>query len=150
MPAHFDQPGLHFVYPDNWRVEPAEETGALSSVSVLAPGTAYWTVSIYPPESSPSNLVDVAIAAMREEYPEIEVENVLEPYAGREMGGCDMRFHYLDLTNTASVRWFREQNRVYVLVWQAEDREYDALSPVFEAMTVSLLQGLSVKSTNGS
>lgn len=148
MPAYFDQPGLQFAYPENWRIEPAEETGPLRSVTVLAPGTAYWTVSKYPPESSPANLVEAAVAALREEYPEVEVEETRGLYAGREMDGCDMRFHYLDLTNTASVRWFREGGSVYVLVWQAEDREYDSLWPVFEAMTVSLLQNLTVEITN--
>lgn len=143
MPALFDQPGLCFAYPDNWRIEPADQTDGLRSVTVTAPGTAYWSVAIYPADSGPASLLQAAVAAMREEYPELEVEEVCVPYAGREMHGCDMRFHYLDLTNTASVRWFRERARLYLLMWQAEDREYDALSEVFEAMTVSLLRGLT-------
>ena len=143
MPAQFDQPGLRFAYPENWRVESVEETGSLSSVTLLAPGTAYWTVSIYPPEASPANLVEAAVGALREEYQEVEIEDIRGDYASREMAGCDVRFHYLDLTNTASIRWLREPGSLYLLVWQAEDREYDALSLVFEAMTVSLLQGLS-------
>jgi hypothetical protein len=142
MPALFDQPGLRFAYPENWRIEPAEESGGLRSVSVLAPGTAYWTVTIYPAASSPDSLVRAAVAAMQDEYRELETEEVSETYAGREMAGCDMRFQYLDLTNTASIRWFRQMDSLYVIMWQAEDGEYDAQSPVFEAMTFSLLQGL--------
>ena len=79
---------------------------------------------------------------MREEYRELETEEVCESYAGREMAGCDMRFQYLDLTSTASIRWFREAEGLYLVMWQAEDCEYDAHSPVFEAMTFSLVQGL--------
>jgi hypothetical protein len=142
MPAFFDQPGLRFAYPDNWRIEPAEETGPITSVTVLAPGTAYWTVSRYPVQAGPNNLVEEAVAALREEYRELEIEEIHGPYARREMAGCDMAFHFLDLTSTASVRWFREPGGLYLLVWQAEDREYDALAPVFEAMAVSLLQNL--------
>ena len=142
MPALFDHPGLRFSYPENWRIEPSEETGGLRSVTVLAPGTAYWTLTVYPAESSPVSLVQVAVTAMQEEYRELELEEASESYAGREMAGCDMRFQFLDLTNTASIRWFREADGLYLVMWQAEDREYDAHSPVFEAMTISLIQGL--------
>ena len=84
-------------------------------------------------------------SASREEYRELEVEEIREHYAGREMAGADMRFHFLDLTNTASVRWFHEAGRLYLLLWQAEDREYNAHAPVFEAMTVSLLRNLAAE-----
>jgi hypothetical protein len=143
MPAQFDQPGLSFAYPENWRVEAPEEAGPLRSVTVLAPGTGYWTVSVHPIDSSPAALVDAVVSAMQEEYTELEVEEVCGAYAGREMAGCDMRFHYLDLTNTASLRWFREPGGLYLLMWQAEDVEYDALTPVFGAMAVSLIRGLA-------
>ena len=142
MPSHFHQPGLDFAYPDNWAVEPAGQSAAVRSVTVLSPGTAFWTASIYPPERRGQQLVETAVAALGEEYRELEVEEICEEYAGRKMAGCDIHFQYLDLTSTASVRWFVQEGRVYLLMWQAEDREYDALSPVFEAMTVSLLQGL--------
>jgi hypothetical protein len=142
MPAHFDQPGLHFAYPDNWLIDSTEETGALRSATVLAPGTAFWTISVYPADASPERLVESAVLALRQEYNELEIEEFCESYAGRAMAGCDVHFQYLDLTNTASIRWFREQEEIYVLVWQAEDREYDQHSLVFEAMAVSLLQNL--------
>ena len=58
------------------------------------------------------------------------------------MTGYDLNFYCLDLTNTARVRCLRLAHATYVIFFQADDLEYARMELVFQAMTVSLVQGL--------
>ena len=60
--------------------------------------------------------------------------------AGEELVGYDLNFYCLDLTNTAQIRAFRRNEKIYLVLFQAEDREYEHIEPVFRAMTRSLVQ----------
>jgi len=65
-----------------------------------------------------------------------------EVIAGHEMVGYDLSFFYMDLTNTALVRCLRSDRATYAVFCQAEDREFDEVRTVFQAITASLLSGL--------
>ena len=52
----------------------------------------------------------------------------------------DLAFFYLDLTSTALVRSFATDEATYLLLCQAEDREFAEVEAVFRAMTRSLLK----------
>ncbi|HEV7225078.1 MAG TPA: hypothetical protein VGN42_20400 [Pirellulales bacterium] len=139
MPARYDKLGIHFQYPDNWRLDEIEARDNRNSVSVYTPGGAFWTITIHPPDASPQDLADAALAAMRQEYDELDAEPVAETIAGRELVGWDMNFYCLDLTNTAVVRGFNTPEATYLVFYQADDREFDELQRVFAAITFSLL-----------
>ena len=55
------------------------------------------------------------------------------------MSGYDLNFFFLDLTNTAQIRWAQCEEAVYAIFCQAEDHEYERVGRIFQAMTVSLL-----------
>ena len=141
MPAKFDQPGISFQYPENWRLE--EETGeAHKSVTVYSPGGAFWSVTLHPRECKPTDLAEAAVVALKEEYAEVESEQANETIAGHDTIGYDVSFYYLDLISTASVRSLRGRFGTYAVYCQAEDREFDQFRGVFLALTVSLLNGI--------
>jgi len=143
MAAAFHKTGISFQYPDNWTLEEEQgcEEGA-GSVTVFSPGGAFWSVAVHSPSVDPNDLAKAAVAAMKDEYQEIETERTGESIADCQMIGYDLNFYYLDLTNTAQVRSLRTSGATYIVFCQAEDREFDELEAVFRAITFSLLKGI--------
>jgi hypothetical protein len=85
---------------------------------------------------------------MREEYEGLETLEVSERLAGVDSSGCDMCFYCLDFLVNARVLATRALGKTLLILWQAEDREFDQLEPVFRAITISLLQSRKVRGTN--
>jgi hypothetical protein len=142
MPARFDHLGISFQYPENWQLDQADAMQGAPSVTVYSPGGAFWSVMIHPRSADPARLAKAATDAMRQEYEELEAEPVNETLAGHDAVGYDLNFYYLDLTNTASVRSLRTRRQTYTIFYQAEDREFNEVEKVFQAITVSLMDGL--------
>jgi hypothetical protein len=145
MPAQFNKLGIRFTYPDNWTVDETSAMGGAASVTVYSPTESFWSVSLHPDDVEPEVLVRSGVAALRETYPDIDVEEIRDTMQGREVIGADVNFICLDLTNTAQIRVFEAANCVVVVYCQADDRDFDALGPVFQAMTFSLLAGMPAR-----
>lgn len=154
MPATYDKLGIRFQYPENWLLDETEAPeGELSfdemssgsaeghSVSVHSPNGAFWTLVMHPERPDPARLAEAVLAAMRQEYDQLDAETVSETVAGCDLQGYDLNFFCLDLTNTSWVRAGQNDQSSFVLLCQAEDREFSKVRPVFEAMTASLLSG---------
>jgi hypothetical protein len=139
MPSQYDKLGIHFQFPDNWTLDEIEARDSGNSVTVYSPGGAFWSITIHPASQSAQELADAALAAMRQEYDELDAEAVAETIAGQELLGWDLNFYCLDLTNTALVRGFSTDEATYLIFCQADDREFDEVAPVFAAITRSLL-----------
>ena len=142
MPEHFDRLGISFQYPDNWTLDDSDALLGRKSVTIYSPGGAFWSVTIQSGSAEPDKLTGAIVEAMRQEYDSLEAEQVGETVAGYDLTGYDLAFYCLDLTNTAHVRSFRFAHTTYTIYCQAEDREYQRVKRVFQAMTVSLLGGL--------
>jgi hypothetical protein len=140
MRADLEQLGVSFQYPDNWVLDESETEAGEGEVAVYSPGGSFWSLAVYPPNLDAKQLASEAMAALKKEYPEADVEPVTETIAGEELAGYDLNFFYLDLTNTALVRSLKTARSNYVIVCQAEDREFERIAPVFRAITTSLLQ----------
>ncbi|MEX0939081.1 MAG: hypothetical protein WDZ59_14555 [Pirellulales bacterium] len=140
MPAVFDNQGVRFQYPENWTLEWQESDTTDPSVSVFSPGGAFWTLSIHPPGTETARLVQVVLDALREEYQELDAQEAVDSIGDTEMIGYDVNFYCLDLCNTAVVRGFHTRRASYVLLCQAEDREFERVREVFRAMTTSLIR----------
>lgn len=139
--ALYEKLGIRFQYPENWHLDERETDEQNASVTVYSPGGAFWSVSSHPPECDPRELADSVLKTMREEYSDLDSEIVQESVAGRNLIGHDIDFYCLDLTNTARVRGFRTPGRTYLVMSQADDREFEQIEQVFLAMTTSLLRG---------
>jgi hypothetical protein len=140
MTAVYDKLGIRFQYPENWSLDESDAMAGDKSVTVFSPGGAFWTVIIRPSAISPESLVEGALAAMREQYDELDAEAVAETVEGHDLIGYDMNFYCLDLTNTAMVRSYRTKAASLVVLFQADDREFASIEPIFRAMTLSLLR----------
>ena len=80
MPAVFDKLGVRFEYPDNWTVEEPEDSGE-KSVAINSPGGAFWSLVVYPAQANLEELAETAVGALREEYSELDAEEVTEVVA---------------------------------------------------------------------
>ncbi len=131
--------GLAFDYPDGWTVDTGDADGRYATVTVYAPGGGFWSVSGHAPGGDPRELSAAALAEMRQEYRDLDVEEATDHVAGHDLPGFDLNFYCLDLTNTAQVRTLHTADAVYLIFCQAEDREWDEIAPVFAAMTTSFV-----------
>lgn len=140
MPSTFDQLGICFEYPENWSVEIQEETVHSGQVIVSSPQTAFWQLSKFSPNKPLEPLFDEALAALRSVYRELDVEPTDETLEGQFIAGYTVNFFYLDLTNTCLIKGIETPAANYLLIAQAEDREFDKVHRVFEAMLASFLR----------
>ncbi|HVU85926.1 MAG TPA: hypothetical protein VHD36_01300 [Pirellulales bacterium] len=140
MAALFDKLGIHFLYPESWKLDESEALEGNQVVSVYSPGGSFWSVMIHPSGTAPEKLAATALKAMRQQYDELDAEEVRETIAGQELVGYDMNFYCLDLTNTAQVRSYGTRDAAYVIFCQADDREFAEIEEIFRAITTSLLR----------
>jgi hypothetical protein len=134
----YDKHGLKFQYPENWKLEEETVEDDSPSVSLYSPEGAFWSVTIYA-DVDPASASEQALESMRVEYPDLDVDAVTESIAGQELVGYEMSFVCLDMVNTARVLCYGDDRSTYVLMYQAEDRDYTKLADVFSAVTTSML-----------
>src|SRR5262249_50073296 len=121
--------------PENWRLE-REEDDAGWTVSLQSPGTAFLMLCLREDMPTTDELADTALAALREEYPELEAEDCFESVAGQPAVGHDIQFFSLDLTNTCWTRSFYSSQGTVLLMCQTSDLEQS--EPVLRAICASL------------
>ena len=139
MPGVYEKLGVHFLYPENWTLDEEEGLHGSVTVTLYSPKGAFWSIAVHPKGVDPRTLATAALKTLQAEYPDSEAEPVTEQIGGRDIGGYDFNFFYLDFTSTALIRGFRTASASCLVLCQAEDREYVELAPVFRAITTSLL-----------
>ena len=143
MPSSYNKLGLTFQYPDNWTLDEKDALEGENTVTVYSPGGAFWSIVVHPAQVDPEDLTKTALKAMRKEYDELDSERVQETIGEQNLIGYDLNFYCLDLTNTALVRAFRTPGASYLILCQADDREFEQIEAVFRAITASLVSGLA-------
>ena len=137
MPGQFDDGGIRFKYPDNWRlVREANEAGW--TVSLQSPGTAFVMLCLRQDLPTPAEMAETALAAFKEEYEELEAEECLDSLAGQPAFGHNIQFFSLDLTNTCWTRNFYGPGGTVLVLCQTSDLELEMSGPVLRAICASL------------
>lgn len=139
---HFNRFGLSFDHPDNWTVETDDAEERYAAVTVYSPGGAFWSISGHAAGGDASLLASAVVDQMRDEYQELDCEPGEWAVWGHTLPGFDLNFYCLDLTNTAQIRTLTTPDAIYLILCQADDREWDAVAPVFDAMTTSFVASL--------
>lgn len=139
MPAEFDNFGVRFQYPENWSLD-VEEGAEECSISIASPVGAFWTLSIHPPGSDLATLTRTVLGVLQGEFSDLDFETVSDRLDDQPLTGYDVHFYCLDFINTAAVRAFQTSRAAYVLLYQAEDRDYERFEPIFRAITTSFLR----------
>lgn len=140
MTGNYDRCGIRFLYPENWELTDDALDEIPRTISVQAPSGAFWSVDIHPFSVDPTELLDEVVAAMRGEYADLEAFAATEQVNGQDADGFDMFFWCLDFVVTCRVRALRSGHATYLMTYQAEDREFQQMEPVFKAITHSFFQ----------
>jgi hypothetical protein len=108
-------------------------------VTVQSPsGPAFALVTVDESRPAPDELVDEALAALRDEYPKLDAFPARETIAGHGAVGHDVEFFSLDMTNACSIRSFQTPRRTVFLMTQWSDVEDDATASGLDSMRRSL------------
>jgi hypothetical protein len=137
MAAHFDADGIHFLYPENWRLD-REDTDSGWTVMLQSPDTAFFLLSFDESRPAAEQMADTAREALQEEYSDLESDDRTESLAGQPAVGHDMRFTSLDLTNTCWTRSFYCGDGTVLVMCQLNDLELETHEPVLRAICASL------------
>jgi hypothetical protein len=137
MAAKFDDGGIRFLYPENWRLE-REDSAEGWTVSVQSPQTAFLLITVNDELPSTDEMLATALEALKAEYPDLEAEDFIGSVAGQPAPGHDIRFISLDLTNTCWTRSFYCAAGTVLLLCQFNDLENDINEKVLRAICASL------------
>ena len=137
MVAEFEDAGIRFKYPENWKLE-REDNEAGWTVSVQSPDTAFLVLYMREDMPSTDEMANTALAALREEYPDLEADDCVESLAGQPAVGHDIRFFSFDLTNTCWTRSFYSARGTVLVMCQFNDLEMEKNEPVLRAICASL------------
>jgi hypothetical protein len=139
MSGQYQNFGVEFLYPENWDIVDEQLDKWPYRVSVQSPGSGYWELQVYPSRIDLGHLSGQVLQAMRQEYPDLESEVVTDDVYELPAVGYDLSFFCLDLLVTSKIRCLDVGSRTYLLIYQAESREFDRQELVFDAISKSLL-----------
>ena len=137
MPAEFDEAGIRLKYPENWTFS-KEATEEGWTVMIQSPETAFLLLTLRKDSPGPEVLVETALAALREDYADLEADTALDTLAGQPAIGHDIRFFSLDLTNTCWTRSIEVVQGTILVMCQFTDLESEIHQAVLRAMCASL------------
>jgi hypothetical protein len=137
MAQRFEQSGITFSYPENWRLE-REESDTGWTVLLQSPDTAFFLLSLDERGPDSEEMARTALEALQEDYPDLEADECVDSLAGQPAVGHDMRFISLDLTNTCWTRSFHCADGTVLVMCQLNDLELEQHEPVLRAICASL------------
>lgn len=139
MPAVYQNLGVRFLYPENWRIQEEEPDDWPRTVTLQSEQTSFWSLYLYPPGHDARAAVTDVINTVRELYADLEVLPAKETIGEFDTKGVDIAFFYLDLLVEAKIRCVQTPSALVLWHCQAESREFDQMGLVFQALATSLL-----------
>ena len=133
----YDRHGITFQYPADWEVTEQEE-GDECLITVSGPGTSFWSVGLFRDRPSPDLVLETALAAFKDEYPDLDAYVTDDELLSQPTLGYDIEFFCLELVNTARLRTFLAREFTVLVLSQADDTELEISDPLFAEMSGSL------------
>ena len=138
-PPIYDNFGVRFQYPGNWKIADEQPNEWPRTVSVQSPTGGFWMLHVYQDQLDTTELIDEVMRTMGQEYEDLESHEATKCFGDVQAEGYDMNFYCLDMLVAAQARAFAVGDRTYLLLCQAEDQEFDRVAPIFDALTTSLI-----------
>lgn len=138
MEQQYSAHGIRFRYPDSWEFTEESFEDSLT-ITVNSDSTVYWSVTVFLTRPSVEQVLETALEAFQEEYPELELHDdnrAVGPYPAE---GLELNFVCLDLINSASIRAFRSTRTTLLVMYQGLDQEVDELQGLLDEISDSLI-----------
>ncbi|TWT96363.1 hypothetical protein [Neorhodopirellula pilleata] len=143
MPSTFEGFGLKLLYPDNWSLVARAKDEGDQGVTFELPSGGFVSLETLPITREDEVILNELDTMIREQYEDVERENVVLPGAGDDERAMDLRFYYLDLVILSRVVLLdapistRDQMPIagrILAQMQAEIRDFEANELVFAAL----------------
>jgi hypothetical protein len=141
-PGLYHGMNLQFRYPENWTLSEETEQGVVNAVHVESPDHAIFAINRYRRNSDPDAILEEAVEAMLSEYENVEEEEATITVQGNEYPTRVVRFYFLDLLVSCQFVAIPDDKDQLLFQFQAEDRDYEKLHLVFQAMMHSAVDSL--------
>ena len=134
----YNQSGISFDYPSNWRIEREGASPSEWTVSVQSPATAFVLLSLRPDARDPADLADQTLDALKAEYKELDAEDRIETVAGQPAIGHDIDFLTVDAAVTCRTRCLETPAGPLLVLCQTSEFDRPQHDPVLRAIVASL------------
>ncbi len=143
MPATFEGFGLKLLYPDNWTLAPRGDDEGDQGATFDLPSGGFVSIETLPITRSDDELINEIADMLREQYTNVEFEEVRLLGADDHERTVDLSFYHLDLVVFSRVVLLdapastRDQMPIagrILVQFQAESRDFDANEMVFMAL----------------
>jgi hypothetical protein len=141
MTATYQKHGLQFLYPENWRLSDEGWPELPCSISLESPdGSAFWSVHFYELASDPDEILKNTLDTLRETYPDLEISDCPADSTIPRESGVEAMFYCLDFLIRIRLEVVRLDRCLALFWYQAEDRQFEQLEMVFQAIGISLIR----------
>jgi hypothetical protein len=134
---HYEAHGLRFDYPGGWELS-EQSAGRDVTLTVQSEGTCYWSVSLLADRPAADRVLQSAIVAFEQEYPEVDVYPARDEHIAGPHEAKDLQFFQFELVNSAFLRAFPRGSRTVLVIYQGTDHELETVKPQLEQITASL------------
>ena len=148
MESVYHANGVSFRFPPEWNLS-EERSDFEIAISVDSPETSFWSLTLFSDRPSPTQVIEAALDAYRQEYDEIDIYPGESQFLSRDTIGRDVEFLYLEMVNSVFLRAFQTEQFTALVLLQGTDPELRETRPTLEAICQSLqfdsdhLDGLS-------
>jgi hypothetical protein len=137
MPRQFSRDGIRWEYPLHWAIE--DDQGQEGwTVTLMRSPTAWVIVTLRAEAESTVQVLEETLAAFRSDYPQLDVESVVEDLAGGMAVGHDMELITVDTAVTCQTRCIETPLGPLLLLAQCDDSELEDFLPERQAIFASL------------
>ncbi|MEO1994591.1 MAG: hypothetical protein ABGZ17_04885 [Planctomycetaceae bacterium] len=133
----YDQHGISFRYPTDWELDEQSHEDGLT-ITVSSSESVFWSISLFPTRPPPDHVLQTALAAFRQEYPELDESAVETELCDAPAWGWNLEFVCLDLINIVVLRAFRTGRFTALVLFQGMDRELELVREQVNKITDSL------------
>src|SRR5262249_27644619 len=123
--------------PDDWSL--TREADADSwTVTLQSPGTGFAVIRLDHDMPDIGEVAQIALEALKQEYPTLEAEAAVDMLAGEMAVGHDMQFFALDFAATCWTRSFYGAAGTVLVMCQVSDIDQDNHEPALRALCASM------------
>ena len=129
--------GIQFRFPDAWKLS-EQAHGPEATITVESPDTSFWSLSLFFDGPPPEQVLETAVAALAQDYDEIDVYPAAARLCDRDSLARDAEFVCFELINSAFLRAFRTDDFTALVYYQGTDHELEETRPILERICDSL------------